>query len=86
MIKIRYSKKINSKKLENFSIKKGFKNVVELSKEKDLSANAKFLKDNLMRNWVYKNDFGKDQHIFLLNEPILGKYNFLQNKFYKKFS
>ncbi len=48
------------------------------------SANAKFLKDNLTRNWIYKNDFDNDQHIFLLNDPILGKYNFLQNDFYSK--
>ena len=46
-------------------------------------ANAKFLKDNFKRNWIYKNDTKYDQHIFYLNDPILGKYNKLQLKFYK---
>ena len=45
-------------------------------------ANAKFLKDNFKRNWVYLNDKKSDQHIFFLKDPILGKYNKLQNKFY----
>ncbi len=46
-------------------------------------ANAKFLKDNFKRNWSYKNDHKHDQHIFCLNDPVLGKYNKLQLKFYK---
>ena len=46
-------------------------------------ANAKFLKDNFKRNWIYKNDAKYDQHIFYLNDPSLGKYNNLQLKFYK---
>jgi len=46
-------------------------------------ANSKFLKDNLKRNWIYKNDLTNDQHIFYLNDPLLGKYNKLQIKFYK---
>ena len=47
-------------------------------------ANAKFLLDNFKRNWVYKNDNNYDQHIFYLNDPVLGKYNKLQLKFYAK--
>jgi hypothetical protein len=47
-------------------------------------ANAKFLKDNFQRKWKYINDKKKDQHIFLLIDQILGKYNLLQNKFYNK--
>ena len=48
------------------------------------SANAKFLKDNLKRKWIYLNDHKNDQHIFYLKDPILGKYNKLQLEFYKK--
>jgi len=48
------------------------------------AANAKFLKDNFTRNWEYYNDKKSDQHIFYLNDPVLGKYNELQLKFYKK--
>ncbi len=47
-------------------------------------ANAKFLKDNFKRNWKYYNDKKYDQHIFYLNDPVLGKYNNLQLKFYNK--
>jgi hypothetical protein len=46
------------------------------------AANAKFLKDNFQRNWKYLSDKKSDQHIFYLNDPILGKYNKLQVKFY----
>ena len=46
------------------------------------AANAKFLKDNFRRKWKYFNDQKADQHIFYLNDPILGKYNKLQNNFY----
>ena len=46
------------------------------------AANAKFLRDNFQRNWKYINDKKSDQHIFLLNDPMLGKYNKLQVKFY----
>ncbi len=46
-------------------------------------ANSKFLKDNLKRKWLYKNDISYDQHIFYLDDPALGKYNRLQLKFYK---
>jgi|TARA_B100000902_G_C27157656_1_gene837046 hypothetical protein len=48
------------------------------------AANAKFLKDNFKRNWKYFNDIKNDQHIFCLNDPILGKYNKLQINFYNK--
>ena len=45
-------------------------------------ANAKFLKDNFKRNWLYR--YECDQHIFYLNDPVLGKYNKLQLEFYKE--
>ena len=48
------------------------------------AANAKFLKDNFKRNWKYINDKNDDQHIFWLDDPVLGKYNKLQLEFYKK--
>ncbi len=47
-------------------------------------ANVSFLRDNFKRNWKYINKKKDDQHIFLLNEPALGKYSELQLKFYKK--
>jgi len=46
------------------------------------AANAKFLRDNFQRNWKYLSDKKSDQHIFYLDDPILGKYNELQIKFY----
>jgi len=46
-------------------------------------ANAKFLKDHFKRKWLYKYDQIYDQHYFYLNDPILGKYNKLQMRFYK---
>ena len=48
------------------------------------AANAKFLKDNLKRNWKYFNNLKSNQHIFWLNDPNLGKYNKLQLEFYNK--
>ena len=48
------------------------------------AANAKFLKDNFKRNWKYLNDLKTDQHIFCLDDPVLGKYNKLQIEFYNK--
>ena len=48
------------------------------------AANAKFLKDHFKRNWKYINDKENDQHIFYLDDPLLGKYNKLQIEFYKK--
>ncbi|MDC3036188.1 hypothetical protein OA107_02250 [Candidatus Pelagibacter sp.] len=47
-------------------------------------ANAKFLKDNFKRKWKYLNDKKNDQHIFWLDDPVLGKYNKLQLEYYKK--
>ena len=47
-------------------------------------ANVKFLKDNFKRKWEYIDDRPNDQHIFWLNDPVLGKYNKLQLEFYKK--
>ena len=47
------------------------------------AANAKFLKDYFKRNWKYFSDKKNDQHIFYLDDPILGKLNQLQLKFYK---
>ncbi len=46
------------------------------------AANAKFLQDNFQRNWKYLKDQKNDQHIFWLDDPILGKYNKLQLEFY----
>jgi len=46
------------------------------------AANAKFYRDNFQRNWRYLNDKKTDQHVFYLNDPILGEYNKLQVKFY----
>ena len=46
-------------------------------------ANAQFLRDYLKRNWLYKFNYSNDQHIFYLNETLLGKYNKLQLEFYK---
>ena len=48
------------------------------------TANAKFLKDHLKRNWKYNNDKKNDQHLFWLVDPVLGKYNKLQLEFYNK--
>ena len=47
------------------------------------SANAKFLKDNFQRNWKYIHNKKNDQHIFYLDDPVLGKYNKLQLDFYR---
>lgn len=47
-------------------------------------ANVKFLRDHLTRNWNYFNDKKNDQHILSLIDPVLGKYNNLQLKFYNK--
>ena len=49
------------------------------------SANAKFLLDNLRRNWLYKNDKKYDQHIFYLDDPVLGYCNQQKINFYKNF-
>jgi hypothetical protein len=46
------------------------------------TANARFLRDNLKRNWNYKYLESMDINIFFLNEKPLGKYNRQQLKFY----
>ena len=46
-------------------------------------SNAKFLKDNFKRKWRYFDDQKNVQHIFWLDDPILGKYNKAQLKFYR---
>tara|TARA_B100000029_G_scaffold516748_1_gene633648 strand:- start:23751 stop:24581 length:831 start_codon:yes stop_codon:yes gene_type:complete len=37
--------------------------------------NARFLKNNMQRNWLYKHFINEDVHIFFLDEKPLGKYN-----------
>ena len=46
-------------------------------------SNAKFLKDNFKRKWKYVDDQKNEQHIFWLDDPILGKHNKAQLKFYR---
>ena len=48
------------------------------------AANVRFLKNHFQRKWKYVNDKKNDQHIFLLVDPALGKYNKLQLEFYDK--
>ena len=48
------------------------------------AANSKFMKDHFKRKWEYFNDRKKDQHLFWLVDPELGKYNKLQLEFYNK--
>ncbi len=54
------------------------------------SANARFIKSNLQRNWSYHFSEEWDQHFFELLEPPLGKYNkrmidhCLGNDFYQR--
>lgn len=45
------------------------------------TANARFIKSNLQRNWTYKYYAEYDQHFFELNEEPLGMYNSEQIKF-----
>ncbi len=47
-------------------------------------ANSKFLLDNFKRKWLYKYQKEFDQHVFYLDDPILGKYNKKQLDFYSK--
>jgi len=47
------------------------------------TANSRFLKNNLQRKWLYRQDTTNDQNIFYLNEKPLGKINSNQLKFYK---
>ena len=46
------------------------------------TANMRFLKNNLKRNWVYKHDKINDQNILYLDEAPLGKINSNILKFY----
>ncbi|WP_348657779.1 hypothetical protein [uncultured Thalassospira sp.] len=46
------------------------------------AANARFLSANLQRCWTYSYDADFDQHVFLLDEPPLGKHNRRQLEFY----
>lgn len=39
------------------------------------TANARFLRSNLQRDWLYHHSPGLDQHFFELTEPPLGIYN-----------
>lgn len=39
------------------------------------TANARFLKTNFQRDWIYYHDKNKDQHFFELSEDPLGPYN-----------
>ena len=39
------------------------------------TANARFLKSNFQRSWDYHHFIDYDQHIFVLDEPPLGKWN-----------
>ena len=48
------------------------------------SANINFLKNNFQRKWNYFKNKNHDQHILLLNDPPLGKYNKLQINFYNR--
>ena len=47
-------------------------------------ANAKFLKDNFKRNWLYNYNKKYDQHLFFLNDTPIGPHNQRLIKFYKK--
>ena len=46
------------------------------------AANVKFLKDNFKRKWKYFRDHNFNHHIFLLNDPVLGRWNQKQLDFY----
>ena len=48
------------------------------------TANAKFLRDNFKRKWLYKRDLKHDQHIFYLNDDSLGFLNDKILNFYNK--
>jgi hypothetical protein len=47
------------------------------------TANARFLQKNLQRNWFYQFDQAYDQHLFILDEPALGKHSAALLKFYE---
>ena len=46
------------------------------------AANARFVLANLQRQWGYEYDEKYDQHVFVLNEEPLGKFNRRQLDFY----
>jgi hypothetical protein len=48
------------------------------------AANVKFIKDHFKRKWKYIYNKGNDQHIFRLDDPVLGNYNKLLLDYYKK--
>jgi hypothetical protein len=50
------------------------------------TANARFVKANLQREWSYSYEEEFDQHIFLMSEAPLGKYNKRQLDFYSRTS
>ena len=41
------------------------------------------IEDFFKRNWKYKHGRENDQHLFWLDDPVLGKYNKLQLDFYR---
>ena len=45
-------------------------------------ANARFVKENLQRNWTYTYDETFDHHVLFLDEEPLGKWNHVQLEFY----
>ena len=45
------------------------------------TANARFLRTNLQRNWLYQHDVLNDAHVFELIEAPLGRYNKAQIEF-----
>lgn len=45
------------------------------------TANARFLRTNLQRNWLYQHDVLNDAHVFELVEAPLGRYNKAQIEF-----
>tara|TARA_B110000003_G_scaffold265455_1_gene291328 strand:- start:5551 stop:6339 length:789 start_codon:yes stop_codon:yes gene_type:complete len=46
------------------------------------ASNAQFMRDHFKRKWKYINDKKNNQHLFILIDEILGKYNERQIEFY----
>ena len=46
------------------------------------TANARFFGANTQRGWTYQYDADCDQHVFVLNEESLGRFNSKQLAFY----
>lgn len=46
------------------------------------AANARFFGSNIQRGWDYQYDMDFDQHVFILNEEPLGRFNSKQLAFY----